>query len=218
MRKRNSLTQILGTSFLVLVFLMESYGKISSAGLAVRNESSKRKLEVYIAKYRPSLSPQERSDLVSAMERASLNLRLPMGKKHERYDKLGFLVGLVHTESQFHKRAKSHKGALGLMQVMPATAKWLATKEGIPFSSEKDLYDPETNLYLGVLYMNYLLERTDSVEAALLSYNAGLGGYKRFGGIPEYSRSVYRYYEDWKSMPVPTQSMISETVASLLSI
>lgn len=66
--------------------------------------------------------------------------------------------------------------------------------------------------------MNYLLERTDSVEAALLSYNAGLGGYKRFGGIPEYSRSVYRYYEDWKSMPVPTQSMISETVASLLSI
>ncbi|PJZ85275.1 lytic transglycosylase domain-containing protein [Leptospira harrisiae] len=218
MRKSNSLTQILGTSFLLLIFLTESYGKISSAGLSVRNESSKRKLEVYIAKYRPNLSSKERLELVSAMENASLNLRLPVGNKQERYDKLGFLVGLVQTESQFHKRAKSHKGALGLMQVMPATAKWLAEKEGIPFSSEKDLYDPETNLYIGVLYLNYLMERTDSLDAALLSYNAGLGGYKRFGGIPEYSRSVYRYYEEWKSMPFPSQSLISETVASLLSI
>ncbi|TGL45009.1 lytic transglycosylase domain-containing protein [Leptospira perdikensis] len=218
MRKINPLTQILGTSFFLLIFLFESYGKISSAGLSVRNESSKRKLEVYIAKHRPSLSSKERIELVSAMENASLNLRLPLGNKRERIDKLGFLVGLVQTESQFHKRAKSHKGALGLMQVMPATAKWLAAKEGIPFSSEKDLYDPEINLQIGVLYLNYLIERTDSLDAALLSYNAGLGGYKRFGGIPEYSQSVYRYYEDWKSMPMPTQSMISESVASLLSI
>ncbi|EKJ86281.1 transglycosylase-like protein with SLT domain [Leptospira meyeri] len=218
MRKRNSLTQILGTCLLVVIFLTESYGKISSAGLSFRNESFKRKLEVYIAKNRPSLSLQERLELVSAMENAALNLRLPSGNQKERYDKLGFLVGLVHTESQFHRRAKSHKGALGLMQVMPTTARWLAEKEGIPFSGERDLYDPETNLYIGVLYLNYLIERTDSLEAALLSYNAGLGGYKRFGGIPEYSRSVYRYYEEWKSMPTPTESLISETVASLLSI
>ncbi|TGK96898.1 lytic transglycosylase domain-containing protein [Leptospira brenneri] len=218
MRKIKPLTRILGTSFLVLVFLLESYGKISSAGNTVRNESSKRKLEVYIAKFRPNLSSQERLELVSAMERASLNLRLPTGNKQERYDKLGFLVGLIHTESQFHKKAKSHKGALGLMQVMPATAKWFAAREGIPYHSEKDLYDPETNLQIGVLYLNYLIERTDSVEAALLSYNAGLGGYKRFGGIPEYSKSIFRYYEDWKSMPVPTHGLISESVASLLSI
>ncbi|PJZ44659.1 transglycosylase SLT domain-containing protein [Leptospira brenneri] len=218
MRKIKPLTRILGTSFLVLVFLLESYGKISSAGNTVRNESSKRKLEVYIAKFRPNLSSQERLELVSAMERASLNLRLPTGNKQERYDKLGFLVGLIHTESQFHKKAKSHKGSLGLMQVMPATAKWFAAREGIPYHSEKDLYDPETNLQIGVLYLNYLIERTDSVEAALLSYNAGLGGYKRFGGIPEYSKSIFRYYEDWKSMPVPTQGLISESVASLLSI
>lgn len=71
------------------------------------------------------------------MERASLNLRFPAGKKQERYDKLGFLVGLVHTESQFHKRAKSHKGALGLMQVMPATAKWLAKKKEFLFPLKK---------------------------------------------------------------------------------
>lgn len=218
MRKRNTITQILGTGLLLVIFLTESYGKISSAGLSVRNESSKWKLEVYIAKHRPNLTPKERRELVSAMENAALNLRFPVGNKMKRYDKLGFLVGLVQTESQFHKRAKSHKGALGLMQVMPATAKWLAEKEGIPFSSAKNLYEPEINLYIGVLYLNYLMERTDSLEAALLSYNAGLGGYKRFGGIPEYSRSVYRYYEEWKSMPVPTQSLITETVASLLSI
>ncbi|TGK87333.1 lytic transglycosylase domain-containing protein [Leptospira noumeaensis] len=218
MRKSKSFTKILGTSLLVLIFLMESYGKISSAGYSKNNDISKRKLEVYIAKHRPGLSAQERKELVSVVERASYNLRLPVGNKQERIDKLGFLIGLIHTESQFHKRAKSHKGALGLMQVMPATAKWLAAKEGIPFQSAKDLYDPEINLQLGVLYMNYLIERTESLEAALLSYNAGLGGYKRFGGIPEYSKSVFRYYEDWKSMQIPTQSLISESVASLLSI
>ncbi|XDD47282.1 lytic transglycosylase domain-containing protein [Leptospira sp. WS39.C2] len=221
MRKQTKILRKLLPLLLVMVFLFESYGKINPSGHSPVFSQSKLKLHYLIAKNRPGLSKRERMDLVQVIERASYHLRFPKQmslQPKEPIDKLGFLVGLIQTESQFQTRAKSHKGALGLMQVMPETAKWLAKKEGISFGSEKELYEPEMNLLIGVLYLNYLLERTDSIEAALLAYNAGLGGYKRFGGVPAYSRTVYKYYEGWKQMPIPTEIPISESLASLFSI
>ncbi|MGV3667783.1 MAG: lytic transglycosylase domain-containing protein [Leptospira bouyouniensis] len=221
MRKLSKISNKLALFGLVLLFFFESYGKINPAGNSPKNDTAKLKLHSLIAKNRPGLSRKEQKDLVLVVERASYHLRFPKKAKvsnNSPVDKLGFLVGLIQTESQFHTRAKSHKGALGLMQVMPETAKWLAKKEGIPFSSEKELFEPETNLLLGVLYLNYLMERTDSLEATLLAYNAGLGGYKRFGGVPSYSRTVYKYYEEWKQMPIPSEIPISESLASLFSI
>ncbi|TGM38251.1 lytic transglycosylase domain-containing protein [Leptospira biflexa] len=221
MRKQKKFTQKLAPIGLILLFLLESYGKINPAGNAPANNAAKLKLHSLIAKTRPGLSKKEQKDLVLVVERASYHIRFPKKTKTTNtvpVDKLGFLVGLIQTESQFHTRAKSHKGALGLMQVMPETAKWLAKKEGIPFSSAKELYEPETNLLIGVLYLNYLMERTETLEATLLAYNAGLGGYKRFGGVPSYSRTVYKYYEEWKQMPVPSEIPISESLASLFSI
>ncbi|MCW7461819.1 lytic transglycosylase domain-containing protein [Leptospira limi] len=221
MRKQSNFIHKIAVFGLGMVFLFESYGKINPSGNNPSDLSAKVKLHSLIAKNRPSLSKKEQKDLVNVIERASYHIRFPKEKittAKEPMDKLGFLVGLIQTESQFNTRAKSHKGAIGLMQVMPETAKWLANKEGIPFHSEKDLLEPETNLILGVLYLNYLMERTESLEAALLSYNAGLGGYKRFGGVPSYSRTVYKYYEEWKQMPIPTEIPISESIASLFSI
>ncbi|TGL22520.1 lytic transglycosylase domain-containing protein [Leptospira yanagawae] len=221
MRKSNPYPKIFTGILVIFLFLFESYGKLDSIGNNTGNQSDKRKLEFLIAKNRPSLSEKERNQLVKATLRASQLLEFPK-RNHISYvprvDRLGFLVGLIQTESQFHTRAKSHKGALGLMQVMPETAKWLAKKEGISFSQTNELYEPETNLLLGVLYLNYLMERTDSLEATLLAYNAGLGGYKRFGGVPAYSRTVYKYYNEWKDMPIPHEIPISETLASLISI
>lgn len=221
MRKSRFFPKTLLPFLLLSVFFLESYGKLIPSGNQVGDQTVKLKLEFLIAKKRPGLSEKERFHLVQAIERASYSIRFPKrtGLTYQvPVDRLGFLVGLIQTESQFHTRAKSHKGALGLMQVMPETAKWLAKKEGISYTSANDLYEPETNLLLGVLYLNYLLERTDSLEATLLAYNAGLGGYKRFGGVPNYSRTVYKYYEEWKQMPIPQEIPISESLASLISI
>lgn len=221
MRKKGSFIQKLAHLGLVFVFLFESYGKINPSGYKANQETPLVKLEFLVAKQRPSLSIKERKNLVLVIERASYHLQFPKRMSYGgsgAIDKLGFLVGVIQTESKFHTHAKSNKGALGLLQVMPETAKWLAKKEGIPFRSEKDLYEPETNLILGVLYLNYLLERTESLEATLLAYNAGLAGYKRFGGVPSYSRTVYKYYEEWKQMVAPSEIPVSESLASLFSI
>ncbi|TGL59822.1 lytic transglycosylase domain-containing protein [Leptospira jelokensis] len=221
MRKTNHFPKIFTGILVIFLFFFESYGKLDSIGNEAQNQNAKRKLEFLIAKNRPGLSEKERNQLVKATLRASQLLQFPK-RNQVSYtppvDRLGFLVGLIQTESQFHTHAKSHKGALGLMQVMPETAKWLAKKEGISFSQANELYEPETNLLLGVLYLNYLMERTDSLEATLLAYNAGLGGYKRFGGVPAYSRTVYKYYDEWKGMVIPQEIPISETLASLISI
>lgn len=184
---------------LVGVFFGESYGRLVPSGVDDRNTRQIRKASAFIGEKRPQLTLKEREKLAILIENAALDLKLPNRRNGKSWDKLGFLLGVIQTESRFHRKAKSYKGALGLMQVMPDTAKWLAEKEGISFKSASELYEPELNLHLGVLYLNYLIERTDSIEAALLSYNAGLGGYKRFGGIPSYSKSILQNYEEFQS-------------------
>lgn len=204
----------LSSLLLAFVFLGESYGKLVPAESPERSSDQIQKASAFIGESKPKLSRKERERMAVLLLSASKNLNLPQGGKIRNWDKLGFLLGVVKTESGFYKKAKSHKGALGLMQVMPETAKWLAKREGIPYSSPKELYEPEMNLRLGVLYLNYLFERTNSVEAALLSYNAGLGGYKRFGGIPSYSKSIFKHYEDYKSFSYEKEIRI-ESLASL---
>ncbi|MDF3819355.1 lytic transglycosylase domain-containing protein [Leptospira sp. 96542] len=210
----NRMKKLSALAILVMVFLGESYGKLSpSAGTSLIRPGAE-KAEHFLAKKRPKMALSERAVLTKLIEREAKNLKLPNGKG---WDRLGFLLGVIQTESEFNPKAKSHKGALGLMQVMPATAKWLANKEGIPYKTAKDLYNPETNLRLGVLYLNYLFERTDSVEAALLAYNAGLGGYKRFGGIASYPKSIFKNYDEWKSFSYERQNPV-QSVAFQLDI
>lgn len=124
---------------------------MDSIGNNTGNQSDKRKLEFLIAKNRPNLSEKERNQLVKATLRASQILQFPK-RNHISYvprvDRLGFLVGLIQTESQFHTRAKSHKGALGLMQVMPETAKWLAKKKGFPFPKRTNCMNQKPIFYL----------------------------------------------------------------------
>ena len=83
---------------------------------------------------------------------------------------------LIQVESAYHPRARSHKGAMGLMQLMPATAQQYDVK---------DPYDPEANIEGGVRHLRSLLDRFD-VSLALAAYNAGEAAVERFGGIPPY--------------------------------
>ena len=92
--------------------------------------------------------------------------------------------GLVRTESAFKNSATSHVGAIGLTQLMPATARWLK-----PDVSTRDLRDQETNLRIGFKYLNDLMKKYDGdTELALLAYNRGPGTVDRVlkrGGNPD---------------------------------
>ena len=85
----------------------------------------------------------------------------------------------MHQESGFKKRARSHKGASGLMQLMPATARRFGVTK---------IYDPEQNIHAGVRYMRWLLDKFGGdVVLALAGYNAGEGAVMKYGWqVPPY--------------------------------
>ena len=86
---------------------------------------------------------------------------------------LAYIYGLTRQESRFITAAKSSVGASGLMQVMPATAKWTAKKLGIPVDAER-LHDPQTNVLIGVGYLKLVLDNFGGAQAlAAAAYNAG---------------------------------------------
>lgn len=83
---------------------------------------------------------------------------------------------VIEVESAYQERARSPKGAMGLMQLMPATAKQYAVT---------DPYDPASNIEAGIKHLKGLLQRLP-VALALAAYNAGEGAVQRFNGIPPY--------------------------------
>jgi soluble lytic murein transglycosylase-like protein len=83
---------------------------------------------------------------------------------------------VIQVESAYNVRARSHKGAMGLMQLMPATARQYAVA---------DPYDPATNIEAGIKHLKSLLQRLP-VALALAAYNAGEAAVQRFNGIPPY--------------------------------
>jgi membrane-bound lytic murein transglycosylase B len=86
---------------------------------------------------------------------------------------------LIQVESNYQPRARSPKGAMGLMQLMPSVAREYKVRNA---------YDPKANIDAGVRKLKSLLEKygTDSVDLALAAYNAGEGAIQRFGGVPPY--------------------------------
>jgi soluble lytic murein transglycosylase len=85
-----------------------------------------------------------------------------------------FVYGLIRQESRFITDAKSHVGASGLMQVMPATAKWTAKKIGLTSFQPSDITDRDTNIAIGTGYLKLVLDDFEgSMAMAAAAYNAG---------------------------------------------
>jgi hypothetical protein len=110
----------------------------------------------------PPLSGPYRDVIAAAAERHGIAPRL--------------LESVVRVESNFARRARSRKGAKGLMQLMPATARQYGLS---------DPYDPTGNVDAGARHLRALLDRFE-LPVALAAYNAGEGAVKRYGGVPPY--------------------------------
>ena len=86
-------------------------------------------------------------------------------------EKFIFILSLIELKSSFYICAKSYKGAIGLMQIMPYTADWLIKKYSLKIN--RSLCDPKINLKLGVLYLNYLWLVFKNREKVIMAYNLG---------------------------------------------
>jgi soluble lytic murein transglycosylase-like protein len=103
---------------------------------------------------------------------------------------------IILAESNYNPKAKSKKGARGLMQLMPSTAKSLGVE---------NIYDPEENINGGVRYFRSLLDRFDGdVQLALAAYNAGSRHVRKYAGIPpfkatqRYIKKVLKFHRKFK--------------------
>ncbi|WP_373048464.1 lytic transglycosylase domain-containing protein [Vulgatibacter sp.] len=83
------------------------------------------------------------------------------------------VAAVIEVESTYRNYAVSPVGAVGLMQVMPATGAWFGEKLGKPRTGREELFDPERNIELGVHYLADLKRRFGRMDIALLAYNAG---------------------------------------------
>jgi peptidoglycan lytic transglycosylase len=83
------------------------------------------------------------------------------------------LAAVIYQESKFHAHARSSSGAIGLMQLLPATAKGIAIHTGGSRFRVSDLDDPEINVRYGSWYLRHLLDKYGDVPTALAAYNAG---------------------------------------------
>ena len=107
------------------------------------------------------------------------------------------VAAVVEAESRFKPTARSGAGAVGLMQLVPRTGKWMGAK---------DLTNPTQNIAAGTKYLKYLNERFDGNETKVIAaYNAGEGNVKRFGGVPpfketrNYVKKVRNYESEYKN-------------------
>ncbi len=102
-----------------------------------------------------------------------------------------YVYGLIRQESRFIIDVRSSVGASGLMQLMPATARWTAKRIGLPYSADM-ISEPDTNLRLGTAYLKLVLDDFDGSQAlAAAAYNAGPSRSRRWREGPVLEPAVW---------------------------
>lgn len=112
------------------------------------------------------------------------------------------LISIIETESGFSIKRRGKAGEIGLMQIKPSTAEWIAKRNGLPWNGEKDLEDPIKNIQLGTAYLHFLKkEFSPEVHLYLSAYN--MGTYKLRKAIKnqilpkQYASRVLRSYREF---------------------
>ena len=122
-------------------------------------------LVAYLAAQQTGLTSAELRDLAVAITeevaRHGLDLRL--------------ILALMYVESRYQPFAVSPVGAMGLMQILPATGEEVARRLGIEWYGPETLFDPVANVRIGIAYVKTLTNRYEKVSTALAAYNWGMG-------------------------------------------
>jgi soluble lytic murein transglycosylase-like protein len=142
-------------------------------------------------------TPEKLTVLTDEIRRAFFQAQVPFGSiiyNEARKNNLPpeLVAAVVHTESQFVPTARSGAGAVGLMQLVPRTGRWLGAR---------NLVDPTQNIVAGAKYLRYLMDRFDgNTQNAIAAYNAGEGNVRRFGGVPPFreTRNYVRRVQDFQ--------------------
>jgi soluble lytic murein transglycosylase len=158
---------------------------VSSAAAAASNDAVD-EVEALLARHLTGLARFEVRRAAAALIAES---------KRNRIDP-ALVLAVMHTESGYYNFARSSVGALGLMQIMPATGEMLAREAGIPWTGPDMLFEPELNLRLGTRYLSFLHARYGDWSQALAAYNWGPGAIDRKlaegEGLPvQYTNRVY---------------------------
>ncbi|MEO6487354.1 MAG: lytic transglycosylase domain-containing protein [Thermoanaerobaculia bacterium] len=125
-------------------------------------------------------------------------------KKHDIRPEL--VAAVVQAESRFKPTARSGAGAVGLMQLVPKTGKWMGAR---------DLTNPAQNIAAGTKYLRYLHDRFDGNETKVIAaYNAGEGNVRRFGGIPPF-RETRNYVSKVRNYEKEFAERVEGNLASL---
>lgn len=150
------------------------------------------------------------STLFYSLSRTAYEHTVAQSVQDTRCDYLTVLA-LIKAESNFEAAAVSPKGAAGLMQLMPSTARWVWDMAGLEGSySDSQLFNVQVNIVLGVWYLDYLLSKF-TPDFALAAYNAGEGvvagwladGVDKVKDIPfdetrAYIAKIHRYREFYR--------------------
>ncbi len=133
-------------------------------------------------------------------DRRRLGMLLTDLSAHYGYDP-ALIVAVIMTESSFDPSSRSHRGAVGLMQLLPNTAESLAEETHRPWSGEHALLDPTFNISLGVRYLAKLHKQFGSLDIALAAYNYGPSRVNemRRHGVPipmDYTQRVLDHYRE----------------------
>jgi soluble lytic murein transglycosylase-like protein len=116
------------------------------------------------------------------------------------------VAAVAHTESKFKPTARSGAGAVGLMQLVPKTGRWLGAS---------NLTDPTQNVMAGAKDLRYLTDRFNGdQQKAIAAYNAGEGAVRRFGGVPPY-RETRNYVQRVQSFQQDLGAQLQNQVADM---
>lgn len=112
-----------------------------------------------------------------------------------------FVMAVIQQESKFDPTIVGGHGELGLMQIRPKTARWIAAKNKITLESDKGLFVPSTNIKIGILYLKYLNQKYGNAKYSTAAYNMGPKNLRRILASeqePEiYHSQVFKNYKSF---------------------
>ncbi|WKZ57782.1 MAG: lytic transglycosylase domain-containing protein [Bdellovibrionota bacterium] len=203
---------------------LQYQGRSRDQFLQQMNAQDRRRFEHNI-KYVADLIEQHRSHRVRQSEIRSIAEAIVRLSYEHNYDPL-LVTAIIKAESTFNRFASSHRGAIGLMQLLPSTGKYISAKVSKDWHGPSRLTEPEYNIRLGIAYLQYLekMFRGDR-ELALIAYNWGPGKVLEVNknralvpsGPRSYAKKILTNHQSWSKQYGQLAARIASTTPPMYS-